>query len=79
MKRKILFHRFSAAIWALLLVPALIWWKDSVTFVILASIYANVKSDWGAAEAADERELVQRLARIEEELVMLRNSRGRKP
>jgi hypothetical protein len=50
-----------------------------VTFVIIASIYANIKSDWGAAEAADEHEVLQRLARIEEELTMIKNSRRRGP
>jgi len=78
-KHRVTFHRISAATWALLLIPSLIWWRDSVTFVIIASIYANIKSDWGAAEAADEHEVLQRLARIEEELTMIKNSRRRGP
>ena len=49
----------------LLIVPALVWWPDSVAFVIVASVYANIKSDWGAAEAADDRDVVERLERIE--------------
>jgi hypothetical protein len=36
-----------------------------VAFVIIASVYANVKSDWGAAEAADDRDVLDRLERIE--------------
>jgi hypothetical protein len=52
-------------VWALLLVPALIWWPQSVAFVIVASVYANVKSDLGAAEAADDRAVLDRLDRIE--------------
>jgi hypothetical protein len=62
---RIWFHRVGAIVWALLLVPALKWWPDSVAFVIVASIYANIKSDWGAAEAADDREVLDRLDEIE--------------
>lgn len=51
--------------WLVLTVPALLWWPNSVAFVIIASIYANVKSDWGAAEAADDRDVIERLERIE--------------
>lgn len=62
---KVWFHRTSAIIWLALIFPAYIWWRESVAFVIAASIYANVKSDWGAAEAADDREVLARLDRIE--------------
>lgn len=64
-RRKVLFHRASAVFWGVLIFPAYMWWRDSVAFVIAASIYANVKSDWGAAEAADNRDVIQRLERIE--------------
>lgn len=74
MDKRVWFHRISALIWLALLIPALLWWSESLWFVIMASVYANVKSDWGAAEAADDRALHERLARIEEELEMLRRS-----
>lgn len=60
----IFFHRASAIVWALLLAPSLIFWPESVAFVIVASVYANVKSDWGAAEAADDRELQRAVERL---------------
>jgi hypothetical protein len=59
------FHRGCAVAWAVALVPALVWWQESLVFVIIASVYANVKSDWGAAEAADDSEVLRRLARVE--------------
>ena len=65
MRSWVWFHRASAILWALTLPAALKWWPQSVAFVIVASVYANVKSDWGAAEAADDREVVERLERIE--------------
>jgi hypothetical protein len=68
MQARVWFHRISAIVWLALTPAALIWWPNSVAFVIIASIYANVKSDWGAAEAADNRELREQLDRIEQQL-----------
>lgn len=65
------FHRASAAGWALLTAPAYLWWSQSVLFVIVASIYANVKSDWGAAEAADDQAVMGCLERIEQRLTRI--------
>jgi hypothetical protein len=64
-RKRVWFHRCSAAVWLCLLPVALKWWPDSVAFVIIASVYANVKADWAASEAADDRTVVDRLDRIE--------------
>ena len=69
------FHRLGAAVWALLLVPALLWWPDSVAFVIIASIYANIKSDMGAAAAADDSRVLDRLDELDR-LVQARHCSG---
>ncbi len=42
--------------------------QDSVALVWLASLYANVATDLGAAQAADDREVLDRLDRIEAQL-----------
>lgn len=63
--RRVWFHRASAAVWLCLTPVALTWWPESVGFVIVASCYANIKSDWSASEAADDREVLARLDRIE--------------
>jgi len=63
--RTVTFHRACAVVWAVSFVPALLWWSQSIWFVIVASVYANVKSDWGAAEAADDSGVLERLDRIE--------------
>ena len=39
--------------------------QDSVTLVWVASLYANVATDLGGAAAADDREVICRLDRIE--------------
>lgn len=79
-KRRIVwFHRASAVLWAVLTVPALLWWKTSILFVIAASIYANVKSDWSAAEAADDSAVLARLDQLDEKIDQLGNERDRHP
>lgn len=74
--RSVAFHRTCAVLWALALIPALLWWSESVLFVIVASVYANVKSDWSAAEAADDRTVLARLDRIEQLLQRKAPDRG---
>jgi hypothetical protein len=42
--------------WLLLSVPAVLWWRDSVPFLVFVSVYANVvghASAWQAARAED--------------------------
>ncbi|SXD04599.1 hypothetical protein [Klebsiella quasipneumoniae] len=55
-------HLVAAVMWVGLAIPSLIWWKDSVLWVILISIYANIighLSGYSAAradQAAEENE-----------------------
>ena len=55
-------HLVAAVMWVGLAIPSLIWWKDSVLWVILVSIYANIVghlSGYSAAradQAAEESE-----------------------
>jgi hypothetical protein len=63
--KTVLFHRICAGLWFVALFPALAFWKESLVFVIVASVYANVKSDWGAGEAADDHRVLDRLDEIE--------------
>lgn len=65
MNRRVWFHRARAAGWIIAGAAALIWWRDSIVFVIVASVYANVISDWTAAEAADDSAVLERLKHIE--------------
>lgn len=72
--RAVWFNRISALVWLGLSIPAFLFWRDSVMFVIAASIYANVKSDVGAAEAADDRTVLDKLAEIEERLSVVQSA-----
>lgn len=55
-------HLVAAVMWVGLAITSLIWWKDSVLWVILISIYANIVghlSGYSAAradQAAEENE-----------------------
>ncbi|EPY5282354.1 hypothetical protein NL494_04745 [Klebsiella pneumoniae] len=55
-------HLVAAVMWVGLAIPSLNWWKDSVLWVILISIYANIVghlSGYSAAradQAAEESE-----------------------
>lgn len=44
-------HLIAGWGWILLAIPALIWWKDSVLFVILLSLYANAEASFAAYHA----------------------------
>ena len=71
MRRRVWFHRAAAIGWVLTLPVALKWWPQSVAFVIVASVYANAYTSWAAAEAASDRDVVERLDRIETMLATL--------
>ncbi|MGH5968907.1 hypothetical protein ACRFL2_11695 [Klebsiella aerogenes] len=55
-------HLVAAIMWVVLAIPSVIWWKDSVLWVIIISIYANIVghlSEYSAAradQAAEENE-----------------------
>ena len=52
-------HLVAAVMWVGLAIPSLIWWKDSVLWVILISIYANIVghlSGYNTARADKEAE-----------------------
>lgn len=46
------FHLIAVIVWFCLVPPTLIWWKDSILWVALMSIWANIASHWSAWQAA---------------------------
>jgi predicted ferric reductase len=50
------FHRVMTMVWVILLIPTLIWWRDSVLWVAVMSIWANVVGHWSAYQAARAEE-----------------------
>lgn len=46
------FHAAATVVWMLLLIPALLLWKDSVPFLVLISVWANIAAHWSSFQAA---------------------------
>lgn len=51
-------HLYLTLFWCVLIVPTVIWWKDSILFIGIVSVYANVVSHWTAFQAARAEEAV---------------------
>jgi len=51
------FHTIMMCVWALLLIPTVIWWKESILWVAFMSIYANFVGHFSSRQAskADKR------------------------
>ncbi|SAD64577.1 Uncharacterised protein [Enterobacter cloacae] len=45
-------HLTAAIIWFFLAIPSVIWWKNSVLWVIIISIYANIVGHLSGYSAA---------------------------
>lgn len=64
--RRVWFHRSRSIAWMIVGVLSFpLGWANSIVLVWIASLYANVASDWSASEAADDRAVIERLDRIE--------------
>lgn len=46
------FHLMMVIVWVALSVPGILFWKDSILFVIILSLYANIAGEFGAYQAA---------------------------
>lgn len=49
-------HLTMLCVWASLLVPSLLWWSDSLQWVIAMSLYANFVGHFSAWQAARAEE-----------------------
>lgn len=64
-RHKVRFNKTSAILWICIGIAAFIFnWQNAVWFLLIVSVYANVKADWSTAEAADDLELKAKLDRI---------------
>lgn len=48
-------HLYEAILWVFLAIPTLLWWKESILWVALMSLYANYKTAIGAHEGRQAR------------------------
>jgi hypothetical protein len=49
-----------AGLWTLLIAPTLLWWRDSVLWVALMSLWANIASHAAAALAARAEQVAEK-------------------
>ena len=49
-------HTVLTLVWVALVLPTLLWWRESVFSVALMSLWANIASHWSAREAARAKE-----------------------
>lgn len=64
-RRRVWIHRIATIFCVLLAIPGVLWWKNSILFVILLSLATQAWTSLSAAEAADDRAVLDRLDRIE--------------
>lgn len=50
------FHFGMTCLWVILLVPTLVWWKNSILWVAVMSVWANVAAHWSAYQGARAEE-----------------------
>ena len=53
-------HLTASVAWIILAIPSVIWWKSSVLWVIIISIYANVVGHLSGYTAARADEAAER-------------------
>jgi hypothetical protein len=46
------FHAVATIVWLALIIPSLLWWKHSILWVILLSVWANAASHFAAWQGA---------------------------
>jgi len=49
-------HLGLTVVWACLAVPTVIWWSESILWVALISVYANVAAHWSAYQGSRAEE-----------------------
>lgn len=52
-------HLVEAYVWVLLAIPSVLWWKESIVWVILISLYANYKTAISAYEGSRARKAAE--------------------
>lgn len=45
--------------WILLAIPTVLFWSDSILWVLIVSVYANVVGHWSSWEAAKAKEATE--------------------
>jgi hypothetical protein len=49
-------HAVATVAWLVLSVPSMLWWRNSIGYIVFLSVYAIVASHWAAWQAARAEE-----------------------
>lgn len=52
------FHKIMTIVWIVLVIPTMLWWRESLIWIVMMSIYAIIVSHFGAYQAARAEEAV---------------------
>ena len=44
-------HKYLMYFWILMIIPTLLWWSESVLWIAVLSLYANIEASAAALEA----------------------------
>lgn len=47
-RKQRVYHLVMMGVWAVLVIPTLLWWKNSVLWVAFLSLYANFAAEFSA-------------------------------
>jgi hypothetical protein len=51
-------HLWLTIIWAVAVIPTLLWWRESILWVAFMSLWANVASHWASYQAVRAEEQI---------------------
>jgi hypothetical protein len=52
-------HGFLTIAWFLLAIPAVLFWRESVPFLVYVSVYANFVGHWSSYQAAKAEKKIE--------------------
>lgn len=45
------FHAAATVAWIMLVIPSVLWWKESIPWIVFMSVWANVVGHWSSYQA----------------------------
>jgi hypothetical protein len=45
-------HGWATLAWLVMAIPAVLWWRSSLPFLVFVSVYANVAGHWSSWQAS---------------------------
>jgi hypothetical protein len=52
-------HIALVTVWILLIIPTMLFWRDSILWIAFMSLYAIITGHWGAYEAAKAKDIAE--------------------